>query len=82
MVVYTNQERRTSKINAQNEVLAYIGEELNALSEKGEDWAEASLHKAIKTVVGSWEDYVFTRVKTHNISFFGRIFLNFLNSFR
>lgn len=28
VVVYTNQERRTSKINAQNEVLAYIGEEL------------------------------------------------------
>jgi transposase len=34
VVVYANQERRTSKINDQNEVLAYIGEELNALSEK------------------------------------------------
>jgi hypothetical protein len=31
VVVYANQERRTSKINDQNEVLAYIGEELNAL---------------------------------------------------
>nr|AAU82818.1 transposase [uncultured archaeon GZfos1D1] len=63
VVVYTNQERRTSKINAHNEVLAYIGEELNALSEKGKDWSEASLHKAIKTVVGSWDDYISTRVK-------------------
>jgi len=52
VVVYTNQERRTSKINAQNEVLAYIGEELNALSEKGKNWSKASLNKAIKTVVG------------------------------
>ena len=32
VVVYANQKRRTSKINDQNEVLAYIGEELNALS--------------------------------------------------
>jgi len=63
VVVYTNQERRTSKINAQNEVLAYIGEELNALSEKGKDWAEASLRGAIKTVVGSWGACVLTRVK-------------------
>jgi transposase len=63
VVIYTNQERRTSKINAQNEVLAYIGEELNSLSEKGKDWSEASLHKAIKTIIGSWENYVFTRVK-------------------
>ena len=62
VVVYTNQERRTSKINAQNEVLAYIGKELNALSEKGDDWSEASLHKAIKTVVGSREDHISTRV--------------------
>lgn len=47
VVVYTNQERRTSKINDQNEVLAYIGEELNALSEKGKDWSEVRLHKSI-----------------------------------
>jgi transposase len=63
VVVYTNQERRTSKINAQNEVLADIGQQLNALSEEGKDWSEVSLHKAIKTIVRSWEDYVFTRVK-------------------
>ena len=60
VVVYIDQERRTSKINAQNEILACVGEELNALSEKGEDWSEASHHKAIKTVVGSWEGYVLT----------------------
>jgi transposase len=63
LIVYANQERRTSKINAQNEVLADIGQQLNALSEEGKDWSESSLHKAIKTIVGSWEDYVFTRVK-------------------
>jgi transposase len=63
LIVYANQERRTSKINAQNEVLADIGQQLNALSEEGKDWSETSLHKAIKTIVGSWEDYVFTRVK-------------------
>jgi len=62
-VVYTNQERRTSKINDQNEVLAYIGEELNALSERGKDWSEARLHKAIDGIVGSWKDFVHTRVK-------------------
>ncbi len=58
VVVYTNQERRTSKINDQNEVLAYIGEELNALSEKRKDWSEARLHKAIDGIVGSGKDFV------------------------
>ncbi len=62
-VVYTNQERRTSKINDQNEVLAYIGEELNALSEKGKDWSEVRLHKAIDGIVGLWKDFIHTRVK-------------------
>jgi len=63
VVVYTNQERRTSKINAQNEVLTDIGQQLNALSEEGKEWSEAHLHKAIDAIIGSWEDYVFTRVK-------------------
>ena len=63
VVIYTNQERRTNKINAQNEVLAYIGEELNTLCEKGKEWSEARLHKAIDTVVGSWGTCVLTRVK-------------------
>ncbi len=63
VVIYTNQERRTSKINAQNEVLADIGQQLNALSEEGKEWSEAHLHKAIDAIIGSWEDYVFTRVK-------------------
>lgn len=44
VVVYINQERRTSKINDQNEALSFIGEELNALSEMGKDWPEARLH--------------------------------------
>ncbi|MGP8320695.1 MAG: IS1634 family transposase, partial [Methanosarcinaceae archaeon] len=63
VVVYINQERRTNKINAQNEVLADIGQQLNALSEEGKGQSEAHLHKAIKTIVGSWEDHIFTRVK-------------------
>lgn len=63
MVVYTNQEQRTSKINAQNEVLAYIGEQLNALNERGNEWSEARLHKEINAIVGSWKDYIHTRVK-------------------
>ena len=61
--IYTNQERRTSKINAQNEVLAYIGEELSTLCEKGMKWSEASLRGAIDTVVGSWGTCVLARVK-------------------
>ena len=63
VVVYTNQERRTSKINAQNEVLAYIGKQLNALCEEGKEWSEVRLHKAIDAIVGSWQDRVHTRVK-------------------
>jgi transposase len=63
VVVYVNQERRTSKINEQNEVLAYIGEKLNALSERGKDWSEARLHKGIDGIVGTWKDFVHTTVK-------------------
>jgi transposase len=67
VVVYINQERRTSKINDQNEVLAFIGEELNGLSEKGKDWHEARLHESIDNIVGLWKDYIFTRVKRKNV---------------
>jgi hypothetical protein len=63
VVVYANQERRTSKINDQNEVLAYISEELKALSDKGKDRSEARLLKAIDGIVGFWKDFVHTRVK-------------------
>ena len=63
VVVYTNQERRTGKINDRNEVLAYIGEQLNALSEKGKTWSEARLHKEINAIVGSWKRFFHTRVK-------------------
>jgi transposase len=67
VVVYINQERRTSKINDQNEALSFIGEELNALSEMGKDWPEARLHESIDNIVGSWKDYVFTRVKRNDV---------------
>jgi transposase len=63
VVVYTNHERRTGKINDRNEVLAYIGEQLNELSEKGKTWSEARLHKEINTIVGSWKRFFHTRVK-------------------
>ena len=67
VVVYVNQERRTSKINDQNEVLAFIGEELKVLSEKGKDWPEARLHESIDNILGAWKEYVFTRVKRNNV---------------
>ena len=52
-----------AKINAQNEALADIGEELEALSEKGKRWGEARLHKEIDTIQGSWKKCVRTRIK-------------------
>lgn len=63
VVVYVNQDRRMGKVNAQNEALADIGEELEALSEKGKGWSEAKLHKEIDSILGSWKNYVHTRVK-------------------
>ncbi len=78
VVVYMNQELRTSKINDQNEALAFIGKELNELSEKGKNWPEASLHEAIYNILGSWKDYVFTRVKRNSSG--PRIEWNYLTS--
>ena len=63
VIVYANQDQRASKINAQNEVLSEIGKELDALSEKGQKWSEALLHKEINSIVGEWKDCVHTRVK-------------------
>ena len=63
VVVYTDQERRTSKINSQNEILAYVGEELNAFEREGGRLVRGESSQAIKTVVGSWEGYVLTHVK-------------------
>ena len=63
VVIYSNQDGRLKKINAQNEALAEIGKELDALTEKCRAWSEGELHKKINTIVGSWEDYVHTRVK-------------------
>jgi len=63
VVVYVNQERRASETNIQNEALAEIKKELDALCEKGKDWTEAKLHKKIKKIVGPWGDYIHTAVK-------------------
>jgi len=62
-VVYVNQDRRSSEINTQNEALAEIFEELNALNKRGYNWSEAKLHKEIDAIVGSWRDYIGVRVK-------------------
>jgi transposase len=62
VIVYVNQEQRASMINARNEALAEIGKELSALSEKNK-WSEAKLHRKIKTIVGSWSDYIQVTVK-------------------
>nr|CBH37089.1 putative transposase, C-terminal part [uncultured archaeon] len=43
--------------------MSEIGKELDALSEKGQKWSEAQLHKEINSIVGEWENYVDTRVK-------------------
>jgi len=63
VTVYVNQERRAKDINARNEALAGIVEELDALSERGGDWSEARLHKEIKAIVGPWDGLVQTTVK-------------------
>lgn len=63
VVVCINEERRSGRMNDQNEVLAWIGEELDKLSVRGQGWSEAALHKEIKGIVGSLEDLVHVRVK-------------------
>ena len=61
VIVYVNQNQRMGKINARNEALAEIGKALDALNEKG--GSEAELHRKIDSIVESWEEYVYTRVK-------------------
>jgi len=63
VTVYLNQDQQMKKINATNEVLAEIGKKLSELSEKGKELSEAELHRRIDKIVGSWRDYVHTRVK-------------------
>jgi len=63
VVIYLNQDRQMKKINATNEVLAEIGNKLSELGETGKKLSEAELHERIDKIVGSWEDYVRTRVK-------------------
>lgn len=62
-VVYLNQDRHMKKVNAMNETLADIGKKLDKLANDGKDWSEAELHKKIDTIVGSWKDCVYVRVK-------------------
>lgn len=61
-VVYLNPKRQTTDADSRNQSLSEIGEELDALSERGADWSEKKLHAAIKQIVGKWGKYVQTRV--------------------
>jgi transposase len=63
LVVYINEDMKTNKININNEALAMIGEELDALSKKGKNWSEAKLHKATDSIVSQFKDYIHVRVK-------------------
>ena len=63
VVVYLNHDRRSREINSQNEALAEIGKELEALNEKGRLWSEADLHEAINSIVESCSEYIQTTVK-------------------
>lgn len=62
VVVYTNQKRKISETDTRNEALFDIGKELELLNEKGGDWSEKKLHGAVKSIVGDYEDYIWTRV--------------------
>lgn len=63
ITVYVNQEQRANDINARNEVLAWIAEELDVLSEKDDKWSEARLHKETKAIIGQWSNLVQATVK-------------------
>jgi hypothetical protein len=63
LVVYTNAEKAMREREARNKDLSAIGRELSHLSEKGESWDEAELHKEIKKIVGAWRPYIKVQVK-------------------
>lgn len=62
-VVYINPTRKVMKTDLRNEELAIVGMQLNALSEKGKNWSEKTLHREINIIVKPWKEYVQTRVK-------------------
>lgn len=68
LTVYINEDMKTNKTNINNEALAMIGEELDALSKKGKNWSEAKLHKATGSIVGQFKDFIHVRVKRKNDS--------------
>ena len=62
VVIYVNQEKRQNQINAQNEVLANMGKQLDNLNDSGKDWSESKLHAKIDKIVGEWGDFFDIRV--------------------
>jgi len=63
VAVYTNSARSTKDRDTRNDALSTIGEDLDALAEKGSDWSEKKLHTHIKRIVGKYSDLITVRVK-------------------
>lgn len=63
VVVYTNADKAVADRIERNEALSRIGEALTTLATKGAEWSEAKLHKAIREVVGDWEEFLTVRVQ-------------------
>lgn len=63
LVVYINPSKRVVNMDHRNEELSFIGNELDRLSEKGENWSEKRLHKEIEKAVGTMKQYFQTTVK-------------------
>jgi len=57
-IIYCNRERAVRDADSRNEALAVVGDDLDELSQIGEDWTEKSLHAKMKTIIGPWSDYV------------------------
>jgi len=61
-IIYCNRERAVRDADLRNEALAVIGDDLDELSEIGNDWSEKKLHAKMKTIIGSWSNYVSSSV--------------------
>jgi len=62
VVVYLNRARGIREADQRNDALVEITEALGKLAEKGAEWSEAKLHRAIDEVVGRWAPYFQVRV--------------------
>ena len=62
VVVYLNPNRRLNVVDARNQALSEIGEELDSLSDRGANWSEKDLHSEIDRIVGNWKKYIHVTV--------------------